>query len=259
MLALARDVWKFRELLLILVQRNIKIRYKRSALGFLWTLLNPIFLILIYAVFLRILRFYDPANALFLPMLVVGIIAWQFLAMCLGDSLHAVLGNANLVKKTAFPRLILPLSMVLANLFNFLCSLPIVALYILLVGAPTAHGWLLPLVVLTQTALCLGLSLLLSAANVLFRDTEHLLGVGLLAWFFMSPIIYPFSQVPAAFQRLAMLNPMAGIVVGYRAVFIDAGIPAPRLLAVSLGVSWLVLVLGLSVFQRLQRGFGDRI
>ena len=115
MLALLKDVYAHRELLFILVGRNIKIRYKRSVLGFFWTFLNPILLISIYAVFLRILKFYDAKNPVFLPMLVTGIIAWQYVAMSLSDSLNAIVGNANLVTKTAFPRIILPLSMVIAN------------------------------------------------------------------------------------------------------------------------------------------------
>jgi lipopolysaccharide transport system permease protein len=259
MLALLKDVYAHRELLFILVARNMKIRYKRSVLGFFWTLLNPLFLILIYAVFLKILKFYDPNNPNFLPMLVSGIIAWQFTSMAAGDSLHAILGNANLITKTSFPRIILPLAMVIANLINFLFSVPILWIYLIVVNVPIGHTWLLPFIVLTHFALCFGLSLFLSALNVFFRDTEHLLGVGLLAWFFLSPIVYPFSQIPLEYQRLAFLNPMVGIVTLYRGVFLSTHVVAPRLMAMSLSISWVVLAAGIALFQRMQARFGDEM
>ncbi|MCX7591810.1 MAG: ABC transporter permease [Kiritimatiellae bacterium] len=256
---LAKDLWKYRELLLILVARNIKIRYKRSALGFFWTLLNPVLLIIIYAVFLKILRFYRSGDPLFLPTLVSGIIAWQYLAMCLGDSLHAVVGNANLVTKTSFPRIILPLSTICANLVNFLLSLVILAIYLLIVGIRASHLWALPIVILTHFALCLGLGLILSALNVFFRDTEHLLSVVLVAWFFLTPIIYPFSQIPLRFQRPAFLNPMTGIVTAYRSIFLSTDLMAPRLAGMSMAIAWLVCLLGLFFFQMCQKRFADEL
>jgi ABC-type polysaccharide/polyol phosphate export permease len=254
-----KDLFRHRELLWILVGRTLKIRYKRSVLGFFWTFLNPVFLILIYAVFLKILKFYDPSNPLFMPMLVTGIIGWQFTSMCCGDGLHAVLGNSNLITKTSFPRIILPLSMVLANLVNFLLSLLILLVYVLAIGTHFSSLWLLPVALLTHLALCLGLALILSATNVFFRDTEHLLGMVLLAWFFLTPVIYPFSQIPVEFQRLAFLNPMTGIITAYRTVFLSTDVMAPRLLAMSFSISWLVCAAGMWLFQRVQGRFGDEL
>ena len=185
------DIHLHQELLKSLVGRNLKIRYKRSVLGFFWTLLNPIFLILIYTVFLKILRFYNAEDPLFLHKLITGIIAWQFLAMSLNDSLGAVVGNANLITKTAFPRLILPFSMTVANLVNFMLSLLILIAFMLITRVSGRFFVALPAIIATHFALCLGLSLVISAMNVFFRDTEHILSVGLLAWFFLTPIIYP--------------------------------------------------------------------
>jgi len=261
MVPLFREIYGFRDLLWILVARNIKIRYKRSALGFLWTFLNPIFMIIIYSIFLKILKAFDASDPVYLQKLVTGIIVWQFLAMCTGDALHAVLGNANLVKKTSFPRIILPLSTVLANLVNFLLVLPILIIFLFATGAFSmgAASILLPLIILTQLALCLGLSLILSGLNLFFRDTEHLMSAVMLAWFFLSPIIYDFSHIPERFQRLAMLNPMCGIVTGYRAAFLGTDLMAPRLVGLSLLISWLVLAIGVALFQRWQVTFGDKL
>jgi lipopolysaccharide transport system permease protein len=222
-------------------------------------------LILIYGVFAAILRF-NQGRPHYLQFLVSGIVIWQFLGMCLNDSLHVVLGNANLVKKTAFPRLILPISMVLANLVNFLLTLVVLFAYLLLAGMPMQGFYLIPLVLLCQMVLCLGLACILSTSNVFMRDTEHILGIGTLAWFFLSPVFYPLQMqlefLPERFGWLPFLNPMAGILYAYRSVMMGVKMPDVELvpgwwLAVSVGVCLVVLVIGYTVFQRAQRAFGD--
>lgn len=247
-----------RELLYMLVLRNLKIRYKNSALGFFWTLLGPLFLIVIYAIFLGLLKVATP-----LPVLVSGIIVWQFPAMCLGDALHAVVGNANLVTKAAFPRIILPISMVGANFVNFLLSCIVLLAYLLVVGTHFGAVLLLPVALLSQVALCVGLALLLSAANVFFRDTEHILSVLMLAWFFMSPVIYDVSLVlekfPEWVHRLFFLNPMAGIVTLYRMALLSAPNPGTGLLAPAIVLAWAVFGVGVVVFQKVEPRFGDEL
>ncbi len=263
---LLRDVWLRRELLGILVVRNLKLRYKHSVLGFFWSLLGPLLLILIYATFAAILRF-NVGRPNYLQFLVIGIVVWQFLSMCLNDSLNTVMGSANLIKKTAFPRIILPLAMVLANLANFLLTWIVLLLYLLLSGMRFQHLEFLAVILLAQTALCLGLALFLSACNVFFRDTEHILGVGTLAWFFLTPIFYPLMDqlafLPEHLAWLAFLNPMTGITWGYRTVLMadrlpDAAVPL-SFPAVSATVCLVVLGIGLAVFQKLQSRFGDEL
>ncbi len=260
----SRSLLGYRELFLVLIQRNVKIRYKNSALGFLWSLLSPLMLIGIYAVFARILRF-NEGRPNYLQFLVTGIVMWQYVAMCLNDSLFVVLGNANLVKKTAFPRVILPASMVAANLFNFLLTWVVLIAYLLFSGVRGGEFIMLPVVLAAQVALCLGASLLISASNVFFRDTEHLLGVGMLAWFFMTPIFYPVKMqlgfLPEAYAWTAFLNPMTGIITGYRRILIGSGVPDMVVpwsyVGISLAVSAVVCVLGILVFARVERRFGD--
>jgi len=263
MLKLLSEIDSHRELLGIMISRTLKIRYKRSALGFFWTLLNPLFFIIIYAVFLKILKFYRAGDTLFLPMLVTGVITWQFTAMCVNDSLGSILGNAHLVAKTTFPRVIFPLSMTVANLVNFFLSMLILLAYVLAIGllgvAPIRFGYmgLLPVTLLTHVALCLGLALILSALNVFFRDTEHIVGVGMLAWFFLTPVIYDLSYIPEQYQKLAFLNPMTGIVTTYRAACLGGAIPAPRLVLMSFAIAWMVCLLGVLFFRRLEDRFVD--
>ena len=266
MIEALKEVWRRRELLWILVARNLKIRYKHSVLGFFWSLLGPLLLILIYATFAAILRF-SAGRPNYLQFLVIGIVVWQFLSMCLNDSLYAVMGNVNLVKKTAFPRIILPLAMVLANLANFLLTWIVLFLYLLVVRMSFQHLELLLVVLLVQFALCLGLAMGLSAINVFFRDTEHILGVGTLAWFFMTPIFYPVSmqleKLPAGAGWLAFLNPMTGIVWAYRTLLMGDKLPdmaVPRsYLLVSAVVCFAMLGIGFAVFHKLQGRFGDEL
>ena len=252
------------DLLWILVMRNIKIRYKNSALGFFWTLISPILLIAIYTVFLSILR-----CAIDLKVLVVGIMCWNFLSMCTGDSLYAVLGNANMVKKSAFPRIVLPLSMVLANLVNFLLFLLVVCVYFLILHAVSALALpglalcALPLVIVTQFAVCLGMSLIFSSLNVYFRDIEHIQGIIMMAWFFMTPVIYPLTLVTGnerfgpVLQTLFFLNPMTGLVTAYRAILLGSPLPSAGLLALSALSAGIILLIGLRLFDKLQVRFAD--
>ncbi|MBM4144537.1 MAG: ABC transporter permease [Lentisphaerae bacterium] len=259
MTGLIRDVARRRELLLILVGRNLKIRYKNSVLGFFWTLLSPLFLIAVYAVFARVLRFYRAGDTLFMPRLVTGIIVWQFVAMCLNDSLRAVLGNADLVKKSAFPRIVLPLATLTANLVNFALSGVVLVAYLQIARMPVQGLAWLPLVLATHVALCLGAGLIVACANVFFRDTEHIVGIALLAWFFLTPIIYTFDYVPAGFRDLAFINPLTGIVTAYRWMLMSDVAADARLIAASFIMAWTVLAAGAAVFQKLQMRFAEEL
>jgi len=248
-----------RELLLTLMTRTLKIRYKNSALGFFWTLLGPVFLIAIYGAFLRIMRF--PIR---LAVLVTGIFVWQYLALCLGDAAHAVVGNANLIKKAAFPRLVLPASMVLANLVNFLLSLLVVGVYLAVSRIrPGPLVWLLPALV-THVALCLGVACLVSALNVFFRDIQQMTGIFMMAWFFMTPVIYPLAEVTNRFGhtvllQLYFLNPMTGLLSAYRAALLNEPLAEWALLWPSLAMAWLVCAAGILVFERCQARFADEL
>lgn len=258
MLGWVCDIAKRRELVLILIERNLKIRYKSSFLGFFWSLLSPLFLIGIYSLFLGVLKF-----PIHLPTLVTGIIAWQFLAMCMGDSLYSIVGNANLVTKAAFPRVILPLSMVGANAVNFLFSFIVLSIYLVVVGAAFGGVWWLPGIMLTQAALCLGMAMMVGAANVFFRDTEHVISVIMLAWFFLSPVIYEPEMIMEGFPRWAQvaffLNPMSGILTAYRAALLSPPAVDGWLVAMSFGVAWLLFAVGVLVFRAVEPRFGDEL
>jgi ABC-type polysaccharide/polyol phosphate export permease len=249
-----------RELVGNLVARNLKQRYKGSTLGFLWSLLHPLFLVLIYLVFIRLMRF--PVR---LPHLLVGVMAWQFLSLCAGDAAGVIIGHASLVKKTWFPRFLLPLSAVFGNLVHFALSLLVLALALPLLGAPPRPGWLLlPALAALQFLFCLGLSLGLSALNVFFRDVEHLVPIGLMSWFFVTPVIYPVEQVignpslPSWVAPLFFANPMAALLAGYRHALLGDPLP-PLALWPGLLVALAVLLAGALIFARLEPAFSDEL
>ena len=249
-----------RELVSNFVVRNLKQRYKGSALGFLWSLLHPLFLVLIYLVFIRLMRF--STN---MPSLLVGVMVWQFLSLSMGDAAGVVLGHASLVKKTWFPRIILSLSAVLSNLVHFGLSLLVLAVALPLLGVAPRITWLhLTWLLALQFLFCLGISLGLSALNVYFRDVEHLVPIALMSWFFVTPVIYSADLVlgnptlPAWVAPVFFANPMTALLTWYRHAFLGDPLPAVALWPGLLGVV-VVLLLGALLFTRLEPGFADEL
>lgn len=258
-----REIAGRHELITSLIIRTLKVRYKNSALGFFWTLLSPLFMILIYWFFIRLMHF-----EIDLPSLLTGIIAWQFLVMCVSDNIQAIAGNSILVKKTYFPRIILPFSTVTANFINFLLSLVVLFVFIVICGKINfSYQWIyLPLIIFLHYCLCLGFSLIVACANVYFKDTEHLVSVVLQAWFFLTPIIYPLwiikKGAPAVCFKMYFLNPMTSIILTYRDILI--GSPEKdffysKIVFLSYGISLGFFILGYMIFTKYEPYFADEL
>lgn len=253
-----------RELLFNLVARELKARYKGSALGFLWTLLTPLFMAIIYVVFLRILA----GRGVPLEEIVIGVFAWTFTVQSVNSGLTAVTANANLVKKVRFPRALLPIAATAANLVSYLLTLVvqfvIVGVLLWQDGRFFSPGTLaLPPLIALHTAFNLALALLLAAANVYFRDTQHLVGVGLSAWFFLSPAMYNLSILerwtatrPWLLQAY-LVNPPAPLMTGYRALLLGQPFPWGWGAVVGLALPLPLLAAALAVYRRAQRNFAD--
>jgi len=261
---------KRRELVVNLAVRTLKVRYKSSALGFLWTLINPLLMMLIYYVFIGIVA----KIKVDIRIMLTGVIFWQFVVMCTGDAAGALAGHANLVKKVYFPRVLMPFSMCLANAVNYLLSLAVLLVLVIVISTTSgdpdvtldlAWLWLLPVALVLQFALVFGIALIVSALNVYFRDIEHVTSVVLMALFFMSPIIYPVEMVrQSASPALAhwyMLNPLASLVTLVRRAFLGAGQPWPLewTFVPSLALCLVVLAFGLWLFSRLEPHFADQL
>ena len=259
------ELFQWKDLVRNLVLRNLRIRYKGSALGFLWTMVNPLFMMFIYFIFITLLR-----TGIDLPSLLVGILAWQYFVMCLSDSVQAITAYPSLVKRTSFPRMVLPLAMVISNLVNFLLSLIILilflAVYAVFFGYPISLGpslLLLPLVIILQTALVMGLANLFACANVYFKDTEHFMSILLLAWFFLTPIMYTLEMVrnraAGLLFHLYLLNPMVPVVAFYRSIFLGVELPATPWLYLSSALSLVILAAGSAIFLKKEPYFADEM
>jgi ABC-type polysaccharide/polyol phosphate export permease len=261
---LIRTIYSYRELLANLVSRDLKSRYRGSVLGLLWTVLTPLFMAAIYIFFLRLLRVRIRHEEL-----IIGVFAWQFTVQSIQSGMSCVTGNANLVKKIYFPRMIIPLSTTVSALINYLLmlvvQLAIVGFLVYRQGG-TLSPWILALPALMAYHFLFNLSiaLLTAAANVYYRDTQHFVGLLLSAWFFVSPIMYPLSlleslagHAPWA-RELFMLNPLSVIVTGYRAMHLP-DVTFPWSVGAAVGLLWplLLFALALYVFQRSQRFFAD--
>lgn len=264
-MSLIQTIRSRRELLWNLTARELKLRYRGSVLGFLWSVLIPMFMALIYVCFLRLLG----GRGVPLADIIIGVFAWQFTVQCVNSGLFAISGNTNLVKKVFFPRVILPLSTTLANLITYLLSLIVQFAFVAILFARADHGFspmifAFPLVVIFQLVFNFGLSLLMAATNVFVRDMQHLVGVGLTAWFFVSPVMYNLTFVEKFAEHhpwamdVFMLNPMAIIVTGYRAV-ITPGVAFPWIPAAYAGIVGVGLITWLAyrLFNRLQKDFAD--
>ncbi|MBU0678564.1 MAG: ABC transporter permease [Verrucomicrobia bacterium] len=266
MITLFQTIRSHRELVANLVSRELKSRYKSSALGLLWSLLTPLFMAVIYVFFLRLL-----ARGVPLEQIVIGVFAWQFTVNSVNSGMSAITGNSNLVKKVFFPRVLLPVSVTLANLVNFLLSLIVQFVIIgimLVMKGQFISGWVwaMPLLILYHTMFNLTLALLLSSANVYFRDTQHLVGVFLSAWFFLSPVMYDlgllhtFAGPDSLIAGIYMLNPLSGIITGYRILTLP-GMACPFNGWAAAGFIWplVLFMISLKVFKHAQKNFADML
>lgn len=265
-----RGAWaRHRGLLAELVRRDLSARYRGSRLGILWSLFNPLVYMIVYSiVFSQFMRF--PIQGAAYPVfLLSGLLAWNFFSQALIASVNSILGNASVVKKVAFPWVLLTLSAVLAAFINYLISLVLLVPVVLIFKAPLGVPLLtLPLLVLITFGLTLGLGLLVAAGNVYFRDIEYLLNIVLQVGFFLTPIIYSLDLVTKAgqgfkrqiFYTVLKVNPMTWIAVGFQDVIAFNRLPVHwHGLLYSAAVSVTMLVIGLVVFGRLQGKFAEEL
>jgi lipopolysaccharide transport system permease protein len=254
-----KELWEYRELLLFLTWRDIAVRYKQTVLGVAWALLQPVLTMAIFSVvFGRLARI--PSDGMPYPLFVYcGLVPWQLFAYALANSANSLVANERLVTKQYFPRMLLPLSAVLAGLVDFAIA------FVVLLGMmvyyrvmPTSAVWTLPLFVLLVVASAVAAGLWLSAVNVRYRDVRYALPFLSQLWLFATPIAYPASLMPEAWRPLYGLNPMAGVVEGFRWALLGGSGPGP-LLAVSVAVVLLGLAMSLAYFLRVERTFADVI
>jgi len=260
LLAELRDLIAYRELIKNLVRRDLEVRYKNSILGFLWSLLNPLFMMGILSVVFSVVFGQSGDVENFPAFLLVGLIPWNFCSTALSQAVSSVLDNAALIRKIYFPREVLPLSVVLANFVHFLLALLVLILILIPLGVrPTALVILLPLLSLIQLILMAGIALIVSCVNVFYRDMGVALDVLLQGWFFLTPILYHHRVLPVALQKPAMANPLASIIAAYRDVLIRGRLPDLHFALGALLTSTLIFVSGYLLFRRYSPGFPEEI
>ena len=252
-----RELWAHRDLLYFLIWRDLKARYKQTTLGVSWAVVQPLLMTVVFVVFLGKLVRVSTGNVPYPLFIYAGLLPWTFFSSGVSSGSYSLIGNANMITKVYFPRLILPAAAVGVRLSDFLIASLVVIVLVPYYGM--SFGWrlvALPFLTIALAALILGLSALFSALHVRYRDTGTALPVLLQAWMFCSPIVYPITLVPEKWRWVYELNPMVGMVEGFRSALI--GLPFNRRsLALSAATIIIVLIWSTFIFHRMEDDFAD--
>lgn len=253
-----KEIYNYRELLKTNIKKEIRGKYKGSWLGVLWTFLNPLLMLAVYAfVFPYILRVNVDNYTIFM---IVALIPWNFFTTAIQSGTGSVVANGNILKKVYFPREIIPISITTSQLVNFLITCIIMAVFIIFSGVGfSIHVLLFPLLVLIQYILILGLTFILSALTVFVRDIDHFVSVILMLGFYATPIVYQGEMLPKKFQIFLKINPMAQLVEAYRSILYYHRLPDMTMLVVWGVGSVVLLVVGYLIFKKLEKSFVEEL
>lgn len=255
MIELCRNVYRYRELIWALALRELKVRYKRSVLGFMWALLNPALLMIVMSVVFT--RLTPVMNVLHYPVFLLStLLLYMFFSQSLSYAVDAMVGNAELIKKVAVPKLVFPVAAVLSNVINLLLSLVPLVLLTLVMRHPFYWTWLLiPFPLAALTLLALGATFLFATANVYYRDVSHIIQVLLNAILYLTPILYTVEMFPPKYRWLFWLNPLTFSLSDFRMFVYYGQLPSMTSLAVSFAVGLLAVAIGFALFRRYQDDF----
>ena len=253
-----RELWEYRELLYFLTWRDVKVRYKQTALGAAWAIIQPFFMMVVFSLFFGKLAGI-PSDGIPYPVFAFcGLLPWQLFAHSLTESSNSLVGNQHLITKVYFPRLVVPIAAVLGGIIDFAIAFVILLVMMLYFGI--VPGWAivtLPAFIVLAIMTALAVGLWLSALNVQYRDVRYTINFLVQFWLFATPVAYPSSLIPEQWRWLYGLNPMAGVVEGFRWALLGKTDPPGALLAVSIAVVVLLLIGGLYYFRRMEQEFAD--
>lgn len=254
MAELILEIYRYRELIWALALKELKIRYKRSVLGFMWALLNPMLLMLVLTVvFSTIMGGGIKHYAIFLLSV---LLPWTFFSQSLSYAAESIVGNGDLIKKVRVPKLIFPVAAVVSNMINFLLSIIPLILIVLVMRHPFYATWLyLPVPLLALTIFTLGATFFFAAANVYYRDVAHILQIVLQVWFYLTPIIYDIKMFPAKYQWVFKLNPVIFVMNGFRLSVYYGMLPALESIVASFVCAFISLAIGFALFRKYQDEF----
>jgi lipopolysaccharide transport system permease protein len=259
------ELWHYRDLILLFVRRDFVAIYKQTILGPVWFLLQPLFSTIVFTiVFGRIANI--PTDGLPQPLFYMsGIVVWNYFASCLVGTSNTFVDNASIFGKVYFPRLTVPVSVIITNLMTFIIQFSIflsLLLFFYLKGStirPNLFILLSPLLILQMGMLGLGFGIIVSSLTTKYRDLKFAVTFGIQLWMYATPIVYPLSQIPERWRWLFALNPMSGVIETFRHAFLGAGSAEPLYMAISLGVTLAVLGVGIVLFRRIEKTFMDTV
>lgn len=260
---LIQELYQYRELLKSNIKKEIRGKYKGSFLGVLWSFINPLLQVLVYALVFPYLMKVKGTDS-YLIYLVVGIIPWTFFTTVVNQGITTIRYNGGIIKKVYFPREILPISVVVSGIINFLISCVIVLAFVIIGGYGISwHIILLPLITILQAMFSLGLVFALSAINVYIKDAEYIVSFVINMLFYGTPILYQLdnfsSEVPRILLFLVNLNPLTHFMAAYRDIFMYHEMPELPVLAMLFSLSLIVLFVGYKIFKKLERGFAEEL
>lgn len=255
---LLKNLYNYRELLKTNVKKDIGGKYKNSFLGVLWSFINPLLQIAVYAFVFQIIMRSNIEN--YAVYLCCALVPWQYFSSVVLRGAATIIDNGNIIKKVYFPREILPLSIVTSEGINFLISTIIILGFVIISGIGLSFNifWYF-LILAIQYIVSLGISFIVSSLSVYFRDFLHLLGVFMQLLFYATPIVYSANDVPASFRWLLKVNPMSYLIEGYRSIFYDKIPPNFRSLGIALIMGIILCVIGYLTFRKLEKGFAEEI
>ncbi len=246
------------DLIIVLFLKEMKVRYKSTSLGYLWSILHPLsFAFVFFIAFKVVMRIQMEHYTLFL---ITGLFPWQWFANSVSTAPMTFLGNASIIKKVNFPRNILPFAAVLQDMAHFLFSLPVIVVFMLFYGKSPGLSWLygIPLLLAIQFLITYGMALIVSSVNLFFRDLERLTGIALTLLFYFTPVVYAESMVPEKYRSLIYLNPLASLMINWRNLLLNGALD-PRHLTVSIVYGLVIFGLGSAVYKKLSWKFGEVI
>lgn len=255
-----QGLWHYHELLYFLVWRNIKVRYKQTVLGASWALIQPLATMAVFSIFFGKLA-KVPSDGVPYPLFAYcGLLPWQLFSYAMTESSNSVISNQQLITKVYFPRLVIPISAVISGLVDFAIAFSLLLIMMPFYGImPTARILVLPLFILFAIATALAIGLWLSALNVEYRDVRYTIPFLMQFWLLITPVAYPSSMVPAKWRPLMGLNPIAGVVEGFRWALLGNGSASGPLMLVSIVIVVVLLFGGIVYFRRMETTFADLV
>lgn len=253
------ELWKYRQMIIGLVRRELRGRYKGSVLGFLWTFINPLLQLVVYTfVFSIVMRANIEKYYLFL---FVALIPWIFFSYSVSGGCNCILNHKDMVTKIYFPREVLPIAHVTTGFINMLYSFVVVLIVVYFSGIKISlSGFLcIPIVAIIEYLLCLGFTFFFSAMTVYLRDLDYIMGIIVMAWQFLTPVMYTIEQVPETLREIFNANPMTHIIIAYRDIFYYGKMPELETLKSATIWGVLLIVVGYAMFQKLQQRFAEEL